>query len=520
VSVLGISIPPVARLLPALALTVLSATAGDQPWLRVASPNFEVFTAARERAARETIQHFEEVRAFFLAATGLQPFAGAPVRIVFFQSERDYEPYRVSEGAAAYACGAIGQAEIVMGSSTPEQARLATHEYFHILVKPFQRLPVWLNEGGAEVYSTLHPAGGKLQFGDVLPAWSEKLQSAKWLDFETLFAVDHTSPYYRDDAKRPLFYAESWALAHMLFVSGQYRPRLAEFLRQIGAGASEAVAFQRAYGKGERDVWKDLQQYVRAGRFKPFVYDLPMETAAVDIQVRPATPLETDLVLARVLGNIRKDEEARRIYDRLELENPRSPELYAALAYYALRRQQKEEARSQFAKAAEYGSSDAQMYYDYASLMAQVGERERDQIPVLRKAVELDPGLSAAQCRLAALGAGGQCPENRDAVLDRPPIQLLPLAELEDHAAAAPEPASSSPRSVEGTLNQIDCLKDGNRILVGVDGRPVRLLLDDQLATFSLHCGRQKARHVLVQYEPTVDTDMATIGVVRAIEFK
>jgi tetratricopeptide (TPR) repeat protein len=245
-----------------------------------------------------------------------------------------------------------------------------------------------------------------------------------------------------------------------------------------------------------------------------------MESAAGDIQVRPATALETDLVVARILGNIRKDDEARQIYDRLEQENPRSPELYAALGYYALRRQQKEEARSQFAKAAECGSKDAQMYYDYASLMAEVGERERDQIPMLRKAVELDPNLQAAQCRLAALGAGGQCVENRDVVLDRPPVQLLPLAELADHAAAAPESASSSPRSVEGTLDQIDCLKDGNRILVGVDGRPVRLLLDEQLATFSLHCGLQKARRVLVQYEPSVDTEMATIGVVRAIEFR
>jgi hypothetical protein len=161
------------------------------------------------------------------------------------------------------------------------------------------------------------------------------------------------------------------------------------------------------------------------------------------------------------------------------------------------------------------------MYYDYATVMADVGERERDQIPVLRKAVALDPEFLAARCRLASLvGAGAQCAANRRAVLEAPPVQLLPLAELEDHGGASAEPPSPLSRSVEGTLDEIDCLKDGNRILVGVDGRPVRLLLDDQPGTFALHCGLQTARHVLVQYEPAVDNELATVGVVRAIEFK
>lgn len=509
-------------MLPALALTFLcGAVAAEQPWLRVTSPYFEVYTTTGEQKAREAILHFEQVRGFFLAATGLQPFAGRPVRIILFQSARQYQPYQVGEGAPAYACGALGQDEIVMGGISAEQARLATHEYFHILMKPFRRLPLWLNEGGAEVYSTLHPVGEKVQFGDVLPAWRALLLTARWLDLDTVFAVDRASPYYADSGKRQIFYAQSWALAHMLFVSRQYRPHLAEFLRQIGAGAPEAVAFQSAYGKGEREVRKDLQEYVRSAISKPFVYDLRIENSAAGVQARPATRIEADLVLARILGNTRKDEEAKRIYDRLTEENPSNPEVFSELGYYALRRQQKEEARAQFARAAELGSNDARLYYDYAVVMAEVGERERDQITVLRKAVALDPQFHAARCRLDTLvGAGAQCAMHRGAVLDTPPVQLLPLAELGNAASVSAALPPSQSRSVEGTLDEIDCLKDGNRIRVGVDGRPVRLLLDDQPAKFALHCGVQQARHVLVEYDPAVDNETATVGVVRAIEFK
>jgi tetratricopeptide (TPR) repeat protein len=523
-----------ARLLPALALTV-TAAAASQTWLRVASPHFEVYTTASEKKAREIILHFEQVRAFFLTATGLEPYAGRPVRIVLFASSKDYAPYQVGEGAPAYACGALGQDEIVMGGDSAEEARFATHEYFHILMKPFRRVPLWLNEGGAEVYSTLHPVGDRVQFGDVLPGWRELLQRARWLDLNTLFATDRVSPFYTDRDKRPIFYAESWALAHMLFVSAEYRPHLAEFLRQIGSGATEAEAFENAYAKDEKALRRDLQEYARGGIEKPFVYDLKLESRAEEIQSRPATVLETKLALARVLASTRRDEEAMRIYGQLAEQYPSNPDIFSELGYFALGREHKEEAREDFSLAAERGSTDARMYYDYAAVMAEVGEREREQIAVLRKAVALDPQFHAARCRLAALLAAQdrrkgapraaerslQCTSRVAAqVLDQPPVQLLPLAELEDRGVMAPPTPQRAARSVEGTLDEVDCLKDGNRIRLGVDGRPLRLLLDEQLKKLSLRCGVQQARHVVVLYDPAIDDETATVGVVRKLEFK
>jgi hypothetical protein len=84
-------------------------------------------------------------------------------------------------------------------------------------------------------------------------------------------------------------------------------------------------------------------------------------------------------------------------------------------------------------------------------------------------------------------------------------------------------------RTVEGTLEQLDCLEDVGRIRVGVAGRAVQFLMEDpqaieiwgvQTGKVTFECGPQKPRRVLIEYEPSVDGKLGTTGVVRAIEFK
>ena len=51
----------------------------------------------------------------------------------------------------------------------------------------------------------------------VLPAGGCRvLQTAALIPIETLISVDQKSPYYHDEDKVGLFYAEAWALTHFL----------------------------------------------------------------------------------------------------------------------------------------------------------------------------------------------------------------------------------------------------------------------------------------------------------------
>lgn len=570
------------RALAALLLTVLSAVAAAGPrWVRAASPNFELYTTAGEKRAREAVLYFEHVRSFFLATAGAKPPARAPVRIVAFNSAREYRPYRMGAGAPAFAGGGPERDEIVMEGISEENYPLAVHEYVHLLLKPFKKLPLWLNEGQAELYSTLHAGGRRVSVGEIPQGRYLVLRTSKWIGLETLFAVDRDSPYYiKEGDQQQIFYAESWALAHMLLLANGYRPHASQFLHQVEAGATEAEAFERAFGKTTAQVWADLQAYLRGGHLQSFAFEVPVEKSARAPEIRPASPLEAGLVLAGVLVNMQKVEEARQAYARLARENPASPQVPEALGYLAWRSKREEEARTQFAKAAALGSTNARMYYDYASLLDAAGAPPQQQVPLLRTAVQLDPEFRDARYDLALLliagedfdgalaqfagikqvepdeafrffhalayacyGAGDKEGARANAKraaevaknpADKASLEVL-LASLDTPPAEAPLARGRKAflqrpyNALEGMLAQVDCLQTAVRILLTGNCGDRWLLVSDPrtiqvsgeaASSFAFQCGPQEGRHVRVEYVPAWNEALGTIGLVHSIEFR
>jgi tetratricopeptide (TPR) repeat protein len=527
------------RLLPALLLLPVSAAvSAEQQWIQVTSSNFELFTTAGEKRAREAVLHFEQVRSFFLKATGLNPSSKGRVRIVAFQSDKEYKPYRVNEGTAAYAGGGRDRDEIVTRSIEVENYRLAVHEYIHILLKPWQNLPLWLNEGTADLYSTLRPIGKKVQVGDLLPARLRELHETRWLDIDALCAVDHSSPWYNERNKQGTFYAESWALMHMIFLDNDYRPKSGEFLHLITAGRPQAEAFQTAFGKQMWEISNDLHDYVRRSRFNAVLFSITLEKSAEEPEVRPAAPLESGLVLAGILAQLRKEEEARQAYEKLAGEYPSDPRIPEGLAYLAWGSHKMDEVRKQFAKAVALGSRNPSVYYEYASLLDQSGNGQQTEIQLLRKALDLDPEFRDARIHLAYLLIGqsdykgalellkvirkvepedafpflyalayanyrlGNKDEAQRAAMQAGPyardtgqkasldqiVEALrrhgPMVTLADPAPEEDETPSPRLRrrslsSVTGVLEQLDCLEDAGRLRIRADGRVIQFRMDD-----------------------------------------
>src|SRR5437016_3290691 len=117
-------------------LFTLCATAADKdPWVRVASPNFELFTTAGERAGRDLVKHFEQVHSFFaerFKMPGTDP-ARKP-RIILFRSEKEYEAYRPNEFASAFYHPGEYHDFIVMNNSVSDSRPVAVHELTHLMV--------------------------------------------------------------------------------------------------------------------------------------------------------------------------------------------------------------------------------------------------------------------------------------------------------------------------------------------------------------------------------------------------
>ena len=376
------------------------AAAADQ-WIKLETPHFELYTTAGEKKAREAILYFEQVRSFFLQATPAKRVPEFPVRIVAFRSEKQFKPYRINEAAAAYYTQGRYRDYIVMQDISSEYYPATIHEYTHLIIEHSGlKLPPWLNEGWAELYSSLKPQAGKTMVGALLPGRVQALAMNKWLNLDVLAAVDHNSPLYNERDKAGIFYAESWLLVHMLYLSNGYRDNYSKFVLAIANGKPMAEACETVYGKSLSDVGKDLSAYARSDRFYGALFDVKLEKSAEDPQVSDASALDSGLVLADLLGVIGKREEARSAFERLGKENPDKPEIEESLGYLAWQSGDAGSARQHFSRAFAAGSKDPQMCFHYAVLERQASSGTKEVLPALRKAVELKPDYVEARLQL------------------------------------------------------------------------------------------------------------------------
>ncbi|MDQ2899527.1 MAG: hypothetical protein M3Y07_06965 [Acidobacteriota bacterium] len=215
-------------------------------------------------------------------------------------------------------------------------------------------------------------------------------------------SVDAQSPLYNEKNRANIFYAESWALTHMLVLSPGYGPHFTSFLNSFQRGDAPAAAFQQAYGKSIEQVRDDLMQYVRGSRFFAGLFDAKLEKSAEKPDVESASDFETGMALADLLNYTRKKKEANDRYEALSREYPREPQPESALGYAAWRSGDKNAAIAYFAKAAERNSPDAKLYYDYAGLRGSVDDADSAITPALEKAVKLNPASTDARTFLAS----------------------------------------------------------------------------------------------------------------------
>ena len=382
----------------AVAVACSSAAAAEQGWTEAASAHFEVYAQAGPQVARSTLQGFEQLRAFFATQMNLQPGARPPVRVIVFRSLQEYNAYRPRPTADAFYVGTESRDTIVMGG--PVWIGVAAHEYAHVLLHAHgPGIPSWLNEGIAELFSSVRMSPLGSAIGGDLPARSQALKR-DWMPFSELLAVTPDSPLRNDRRRDSLFYAESWALAHMLMLSPQYRSAFTACLTALENGESAAVAFERAYGKSVAAVEHDARDWAQGRRFTPVAME-GVGPQKVAVTTKELAPVSSRLVLARVLFDAGDLNHAEAAYRELEREAPSQPEIPAALGAIALRRGDREAAKAEWARAIQQGVADAPLCYRYAVIAQDAGLTADEIRPALERAVMLEPRFDDARYMLA-----------------------------------------------------------------------------------------------------------------------
>lgn len=366
------------------------AWAADPRWIRMPSADFEIFSSAGEGDTRRTLQNFERVRNFFEQAMGGKVDKSDPVRIIVFGSKKEYLPYRPNEVAIAFYTQISGRDYIVMGDTSDEVFPIAVHEYVHLVAQHAGlELPPWLNEGIAEVYSTIKPAGDKVLLGTPVLGRVQALQREKWVPLETILAADHNSPYYNEKNKAGSLYNEGWLLTHMLVLNNDYSAKFPQIVDAIqkeskrspeekglpekenaaGPSISQRV-LERTLGKPLAQIDKDLQNYGRNGTFSMRQFNLKLQTAE-KVAAEPAALFDVRLALADLTMRPGKEAETRTQLELLAKDDPRRPEPHVALGYLAMHERNMDDARQAFQKAIELGSANPQMLWTYGRLAIQ-----------------------------------------------------------------------------------------------------------------------------------------------------
>lgn len=389
-------------------LVCLPAAPADL-WVRIRSANFELFTTAGERNGRDLVLYLEQVRTFFVQAFDLSGSGSPPLRIVSFRTDKEYQPYSPSKVADAFFQPGIDHDYIVMKSAPGELYPTAVHEYTHLLLRQTQLdVPQWLSEGLAELYSNLETDGSQVRVGKPIPSRVQALARERWID---LRAVIGPGPLSADKKRAAMFYAESWALVHMLSLDSRYSPRLRQLFDALQKG-DPARAFDKVYGKPIERVQADLRAYVLSDSFRIAVFDLRrpahMDAALGEPTAGMNAALPARLALAELLSNDQRNlAKAGAAYRALSREYENRWEVEAGWGGFCARERRNDEAIQHFARAAGLGSDDARMYLAYARVL-KTTTHARDAIGVLQISLRLDPALDVAHFELAvALARSG-----------------------------------------------------------------------------------------------------------------
>jgi Flp pilus assembly protein TadD len=539
-----------AHRLPIMVLWIASVAgaAPADPWLRIQSANFELFTTSGERAGRELVQHFEQVRGFFLQVFGLKSTNGKPVRIIAFHSEKEFQPYRPNQVATAFYHPGGEHDYILMSSADPENYPVATHEYTHLLIGQMDGfVPLWLNEGLAELYSTVQQMGPQVVIGLAPAGRPQSLREDRWIDLDALLATKGDSPLYNEKSRASMFYAESWALVHMLNLDNGYRQHLAAMLDALKT-VDSAQAFQKAYGKSLPQVQADLRAYIGGTSLRGLAIQVPLPKEAESPEIEPHSALGARLALAELDTDYPgKLAEAAAAYTRLAHDFPQRWEVEAAWGRFAWRERHNQEAAGHLARAAELGATDPRLFLDYSRALAVTNHADQA-IAALRSGLKLDGAFKDGHFELGLLLE--RSGEWREAIAELPQARPLKAQQasrffyamayaeykLGDAIAARnyveqgrpyikiPEEIAQlerlsqalGPPVVEGVIESIECRDKVASLHVRVENSPRTFLIPD-LAPTGLECGPQKDLPFRIEYQAMPLGATGADGIVRSL---
>lgn len=251
----------------------------------------------------------------------------------------------------------------------------AFHEYVHYLLhQPGFRLPPWIDEGFAELFSTIErKRDDQVTVGTTIPSSIFMLQEYNLIPLKSFFRIGHNSHEYSSGSDQTgLFYAQAWAFTHFLMYGEHTLPEGAFhklFNRtKNGKPIYEADVIE-LLGVNYEQLEKLLTQYSKKGKFTQLVYGLPASESVKEAELKPVSEGETQLLYGSILLSTREPQEAYPFLARAEHSLPDDPVSVAHFGYLSMAQEDWSDAAETLERAIELGGNSPYLYLHYSTAL-------------------------------------------------------------------------------------------------------------------------------------------------------
>src|SRR5262249_21016817 len=281
------------------------------------------------------------------------------------------------------------------------------HEYVHsVMHLNIRWLPLWLDEGLADFHANTRFEKTRIYVG--APSWRLRvLGSRPPVPLSTLLTVTHNSPYYREEDKVDIFYAQSWMLTHYLFFGpGMERGRkLLQFINLLD-DTEQMKAFEQVFGD-PKQVDKSLATYGRTFTMAGGYLNTPASTDEKQFTSRRMSTAETAAELGSYHLWSRRLELARPLIERALKDDPKLGLAHEDMGFLSFAEGKDEDAAREFAQAVALDSKLYLSLFSQAMLSPAVGsDAPADQAElerILQKVLDQNPQFAPALVQLARL---------------------------------------------------------------------------------------------------------------------
>ncbi len=403
----------------ALAIAGGLARGADERWIKVAAGHFTVLTSAGEKPARKWAAELNRFHQGLQGAVPVPLERLGSVTVVLFKNDRAMEPYVPLENGRSARMGGlfvrttdVNTIMLSLSRDAADTRHVVFHEavHWHLAARGDQ-LPLWLGEGLAELFATFEwPDAERERVGTPLTGHMRLLRWGKLIPLAQLITADQSSLLYNENTRGNIFYAESWALSHLLFLADG-SPGLAgldRYLALLKAGRAPEDAFKSEFGGDLAAVEARLRRYVPVGvtRVRATARNANPEAA---LTVSDATRIDVELAKGALLLGSRGPAAAERpllLATEVAPNDPRAWELLgiarATRAMAARDPKAMDAAAVHFRQAIEFGPSRASAYEGLAGMIYSMETFQPDDAERLARGLALAP-----DSRMIAVGIAG-----------------------------------------------------------------------------------------------------------------